>query len=186
MNETFCGAEPRQKLSFVSQRRRRPSKGMYRGRVRRRWRRGDDATAGADPGGLPRVGGRRCHDERGRRTRGRCGARARARAMGSGLDIEQRRPAAAAFYGRRLVRRRPVGGRQPGQRGPPQLRDGKWGAVEWVWRGKQTKDLPGLPATNRPFQVRGASIVEFRDAKISRCSDYWDLATYMKQVGLIK
>ena len=64
--------------------------------------------------------------------------------------------------------------------------DGKWGAVEWVWRGKQTKDLPGLPATNRPFEVRGASIVEFRDAKISRCSDYWDLATYMKQVGLIK
>jgi steroid delta-isomerase-like uncharacterized protein len=64
--------------------------------------------------------------------------------------------------------------------------DGKWGALEWVWRGKQTKDLPGLPATNMPFQVRGASIVEFRGAKISRCSDYWDLTTYMKQVGLIK
>ncbi len=62
--------------------------------------------------------------------------------------------------------------------------DGKWGALEWVMRGKQTKDLPGLPATNMPFEVRGASIVEFRDAKISRCSDYWDLATYMKQVGL--
>jgi steroid delta-isomerase-like uncharacterized protein len=64
--------------------------------------------------------------------------------------------------------------------------DGKWGALEWVWRGKQTKDLPGLPATHMPFEVRGASIVEFRDAKISRCSDYWDLTTYMKQVGLIK
>jgi steroid delta-isomerase-like uncharacterized protein len=64
--------------------------------------------------------------------------------------------------------------------------DGKWGALEWVWRGKQTKDMPGLPATNRPFEVRGASIVEFRGAKISRCSDYWDLTTYMKQVGLIK
>jgi steroid delta-isomerase-like uncharacterized protein len=64
--------------------------------------------------------------------------------------------------------------------------DGKWGASEWVWRGKQTKDMPGLPATNRPFEVRGASIVEFRDGKISRCSDYWDLTTYMKQVGLIK
>jgi steroid delta-isomerase-like uncharacterized protein len=65
-------------------------------------------------------------------------------------------------------------------------RDGKWGALEWIWRGRQTKDFPGLPATNRPFQVRGATVVEFRDAKISRCSDYWDLTTYMKQVGLIK
>ena len=44
----------------------------------------------------------------------------------------------------------------------------------------------GLPATNRPFLVRGASVVEFRDGKISRESDYWDLATYLKQVGLIK
>jgi steroid delta-isomerase-like uncharacterized protein len=64
--------------------------------------------------------------------------------------------------------------------------DGTAGAFEWVWRGKQIKDFPGLPATNTPFQVRGATVVEFRDAKISRCSDYWDLTTYMKQVGLIK
>lgn len=64
--------------------------------------------------------------------------------------------------------------------------DGKWGAVEWVWRGRQTKDFPGLPATNTPFQMRGSTVVEFRDGKISRNSDYWDLTTYMKQVGLIK
>ena len=64
--------------------------------------------------------------------------------------------------------------------------DGKWGAMEWVWRGRQTKDFPGLPATNKPFEVRGATVVEFRDGKISRDSDYWDLATYMRQVGLAK
>lgn len=64
--------------------------------------------------------------------------------------------------------------------------DGKWGALEWVMRGKQAKDLPGLPATNTPFEIRGSSIVEFRDGKVSRCSDYWDLATYLKQVGLSK
>ena len=60
--------------------------------------------------------------------------------------------------------------------------DGKSGAMEWVWRGRQTKDFPGLPATNKPFEVRGATVVEFTDGKISRDSDYWDLATYMKQV----
>lgn len=64
--------------------------------------------------------------------------------------------------------------------------DGKSGAMEWTWRGRQTKDLPGLPATNKPFEVRGATVVEFAAGKISRDSDYWDLATYMKQVGLTK
>jgi steroid delta-isomerase-like uncharacterized protein len=61
--------------------------------------------------------------------------------------------------------------------------DGKWAGMEWVWRGRQTQDFPGLPATNTPFQVRGASILELRGAKISRCSDYWDLATFKTQVG---
>jgi steroid delta-isomerase-like uncharacterized protein len=64
--------------------------------------------------------------------------------------------------------------------------NGKWGSIEWVWRGRQIKDFPGLPATNKPFEVRGAAVVEFRDGKIARNSDYWDLATYLKQVGLAK
>ena len=33
--------------------------------------------------------------------------------------------------------------------------DGKSGAMEWIMRGRQTRDLPGLPATNKPFEVRG-------------------------------
>jgi steroid delta-isomerase-like uncharacterized protein len=64
--------------------------------------------------------------------------------------------------------------------------DGKRGAVEWVWRGRQAKDVPGLPATNKDFELRGASVMEFRDGKISRNSDYWDLETYRRRVGLIK
>jgi steroid delta-isomerase-like uncharacterized protein len=64
--------------------------------------------------------------------------------------------------------------------------NGKWGSIEWVWRGRQINDLPGLPATSKPFEVRGATVVEFRDGNIARNSDYWDLATYLKQVGLTK
>jgi steroid delta-isomerase-like uncharacterized protein len=64
--------------------------------------------------------------------------------------------------------------------------DGGSGAFEWIWRGKQVMDFPGLPATNTPFEIRGASVVQFRDTKISRCSDYWDLATYKTQVGLAR
>jgi len=52
--------------------------------------------------------------------------------------------------------------------------------------GGKPKILPGLPATNKPFEVRGATVVEFTDGKISRDADYWDLGTYMKQVGLTK
>jgi len=40
--------------------------------------------------------------------------------------------------------------------------------------------------TDKPFEVRGSTIVELADGKISRKSDYWDLATYRRQVGLIK
>ena len=64
--------------------------------------------------------------------------------------------------------------------------NGQWGAVEWVWHGRQTRDFPGLPATNTPFAVRGSTVVEFRNGQINRNSDYWDLLTYMKQVGLSK
>jgi steroid delta-isomerase-like uncharacterized protein len=64
--------------------------------------------------------------------------------------------------------------------------DGRSGAIEWVFRGRQTRDFPGIPATNKPFEVRGSSVVEFRDGKISRNSDYWDLATYLRQVGLAR
>src|SRR5258706_6541752 len=62
--------------------------------------------------------------------------------------------------------------------------DGKSGAIEWIWRGRQTQDFPGLPAANKPFEVRGTTIVEVTDGKISRNPAYWDLATYMKQVGV--
>jgi steroid delta-isomerase-like uncharacterized protein len=64
--------------------------------------------------------------------------------------------------------------------------DVRRGSIEWVFRGRQVKDFPGLPATNRPFEVRGATVVEFRDGKIVRNSDYWDLMTYRTQVGLVK
>jgi hypothetical protein len=37
-----------------------------------------------------------------------------------------------------------------------------------------------------PFEIRGATMVAFTNGMISQNSDYWDLATYIKQVGLNK
>jgi hypothetical protein len=41
-----------------------------------------------------------------------------------------------------------------------------------------------MPATGRRVDVRGASIFEFSGERIRRCSDYWDLATFLGQLGL--
>ena len=63
---------------------------------------------------------------------------------------------------------------------------GRWAAMEWAMSGTHKGDLPGLPATSRYFSsVRGSTIVELKEGKILRCSDYWDAATVMKQVGLL-
>ena len=59
-------------------------------------------------------------------------------------------------------------------------------AIEWVMSGTHKGDFPGMPATGKRFSsVRGASILELEGDKIRRESDYWDAATFMKQVGLL-
>ncbi len=59
------------------------------------------------------------------------------------------------------------------------------GGLEWVMRGTNRGDIPGLPATGKQVELRGASIFEFADGKIRRYSDYWDRVTFLKQLGLM-
>ena len=58
-------------------------------------------------------------------------------------------------------------------------------ALEWTMTGTHQGDLPGLPATGKPFSVRGATIFEIATDKICAVRDYWDLATLLRQVGLL-
>lgn len=62
---------------------------------------------------------------------------------------------------------------------------GNRAAMEWVMTGTHKGDLPGMPATNKSFSVRGATVLELRQGKISRDSDYWDSVTLLKQLGLM-
>jgi steroid delta-isomerase-like uncharacterized protein len=63
---------------------------------------------------------------------------------------------------------------------------GQWAAIEWVMSGTHKGDLPGIPATGKRFSsVRGSTILELEAGKIRRESDYWDAATFMRQVGLL-
>ena len=62
---------------------------------------------------------------------------------------------------------------------------GGWAATEWTMSGSYSSDYPGFPlAAGRRFLVRGASIMELRDGKISRISDYWNFTSFLQQVGL--
>jgi steroid delta-isomerase-like uncharacterized protein len=62
---------------------------------------------------------------------------------------------------------------------------GTTGGAEWVMRGTHIGNLPGMPATGKRIEVRGASIFDFMGDRIRRCSDYWDMATLLKQLGLM-
>ena len=61
---------------------------------------------------------------------------------------------------------------------------GGWAATEWIMSGSYSSDYPGFPvAAGRHFSVRGASVMELRNGKISRISDYWNFASFLNQVG---
>jgi len=59
-------------------------------------------------------------------------------------------------------------------------------AAEWWFRGVQKGEVLGIPATGRQFAFRGMSAFELRGDRISRCTDYWDVETFKRQLGVIE
>jgi len=55
------------------------------------------------------------------------------------------------------------------------------GSIEWTFSGTDV----GIFKTGKKFNVRGVSIITVKDGKISRNVDYYDVATVMKQLGLL-
>jgi steroid delta-isomerase-like uncharacterized protein len=59
--------------------------------------------------------------------------------------------------------------------------------TEWMIEGTQTgpASSPGgtIPPSRRSFRVRGASTILFRHGRIARITDYYDMATFLKQLG---
>jgi steroid delta-isomerase-like uncharacterized protein len=62
---------------------------------------------------------------------------------------------------------------------------GNWAGAEWTMSGTHQGDLPGMPATGKRFLLRGSSICELHEGKIKRNSDYWDMVTFLRQIGLM-
>ena len=63
---------------------------------------------------------------------------------------------------------------------------GDWSGSEWVMSGTFAySSIPSMTATGKTFSVRGASVTQLRNGKISRNSDYWNMTTFLQQVGLM-
>jgi len=60
--------------------------------------------------------------------------------------------------------------------------------TQWEIEGTQTGPTPvgsigELPATGRTFRLRGASVLHLREGRIARVTDYYDMATFWRQLG---
>jgi len=58
---------------------------------------------------------------------------------------------------------------------------GGHGTIEWVFSGTDV----GVYKTGKKFSVRGASVIDVHGQKISRTSDYYDLATILRELALL-
>jgi steroid delta-isomerase-like uncharacterized protein len=70
------------------------------------------------------------------------------------------------------------------------IEEGNVAVAEWVWRATNTApmlmpDGTEIPATHKPVELPGVSIVSVRDGKISSHRDYFDNASVMSQLGLM-
>lgn len=60
------------------------------------------------------------------------------------------------------------------------IQDGH-GTIEWTFSGTDK----GVFKTGKKFSVRGVSVIDVREGKISRNLDFYDSATIMRQVGVL-
>jgi len=63
------------------------------------------------------------------------------------------------------------------------LAQGNQVTAEWVATGIHSGDLPGLPASGRPFTIRGVTVVIRHEGKIVREALYYDVAELHRQLG---
>lgn len=56
-------------------------------------------------------------------------------------------------------------------------------SAEWVATGTHNGDLPGMPATGRPFILRGVTVTIRQQGKIVREAIYYDLHDLKRQIG---
>ena len=64
--------------------------------------------------------------------------------------------------------------------------DEKSGAMEWTWYADHVDDIFGAPAKGKKTEVRGISYLRLENGRIVEERDYWDCATLLRQLGVLK
>jgi len=57
-------------------------------------------------------------------------------------------------------------------------------AFDWHYGGTSTGPLGDKPATGKKWDIYGASLIRFKDGKITFQGNYWDLADFQKQLAV--
>ena len=62
---------------------------------------------------------------------------------------------------------------------------GQRAALVWKARGTHRGPLMNIPATNRPTEIRGMSLLAVEDGKIAHEMSIWDVAGFLRSIGLL-
>lgn len=57
--------------------------------------------------------------------------------------------------------------------------------AEWALTGTHDGSYGPIPATGKTFAIRGVSVGRRRDGMITSNRDYWDMASFLTQVGAL-
>lgn len=62
---------------------------------------------------------------------------------------------------------------------------GQRAALMWKARGTHRGSLMNIPATNRPTEIRGMSLLTMEGEKITCETSIWDVAGFLRSIGLL-
>ena len=58
-------------------------------------------------------------------------------------------------------------------------------ALMWIARGTHRGPLMNIPATNRPTEIQGMSLLTVEGGKITHETSIWDVAGFLRSIGLL-
>jgi steroid delta-isomerase-like uncharacterized protein len=58
-------------------------------------------------------------------------------------------------------------------------------AAEWTMSGTHDRTDGRLPVTGKPFRIQGVSVGRLQAGKIRENRDYWNMAAFLTQIGLM-
>ncbi len=58
-------------------------------------------------------------------------------------------------------------------------------ALAWSARGTHRGSMMNIPPTGRTASIRGVSMLTFADGKIKRALNIWDVAGFLRSIGLL-